>query len=532
VTATASIQRTEGRRAAAGLLLALLGLGLAAGLAYGKQERGKQVQLITEISLSQRIFSSPVLWRPAGPGAFAVAVVTGGPGAEGEPFTAVDAYGADGQRLPGFPKLRSAPYEVAPANQVAALPPAGGDGEGLLVVGLDGRLRLFSPEHPEPVISPAGDEVHGMLVTPPLPLPDPAGGAPRLALLSHDFRPRSEGRDALDLLDLEGRSLPGFPLRLAAAPEAQPPLLDAPQGRLFLLGGAGEVLAFGPDGASLAGFPTPPLVAIRPDVGLRLAMTGQGETLWASRGDASLSRIDPQGGGLGLVPVPQAQRLTGLAGVGARLYAVDEGPGLLLRLDPQGQPQASLPLGLAPGSRNHWLGALPARGGEATWLVLVSSTEADPDERIEALFDLQAPPAAKERLQQRLAQDAQRQFQTQEPTQAQREELRQGAVMMKKSYLRKHLGDERMTELLGLEAVTHIQAVLDDGTKMRLVLQEQVRRFTPKTGFSFAPLALPVLRTEANGEAAILAVPLNYSEPAADPAEENQSLLRLYRLPL
>ena len=199
---------------------------------------------MSEIRLNYRIFSTPVLWHLPPDNAPAIAIVTGEEDSAGQRISAVDAYYLDGSRVKGFPALRQAIDGVAPASQLGLVERIARRPAELIAVDLKGRIVCFRSDGSPSFVSGSGNPVRGLLAWPPETFSLGDSGSQAIFLLSRDMSPWAGSRNAVDIVDGSGNSLPGFPIMLESWPEQHSPMLEPRSGRFFLLLDSGSVEGF------------------------------------------------------------------------------------------------------------------------------------------------------------------------------------------------------------------------------------------------------------------------------------------------
>ncbi len=515
----------------------LLGaLALAAPFLFGIVSRPAYAQGGTmkmtrtaEIPLSYRICSNPVVWRPSPREPWLIALVGGEAAHRRGVTTFIDALYPDGRRksgiLFGFPVLRKYPPKVPPANNIAAADLDGGGSAELSVIDSDGGLRAFKSNGRSAGWTGHGNPVHSFLVWQPMRAS--VGGASALLLVSRDAETISSSKDAVDLIAANGKSYPGFPVELPSAAEQRQPIIDPAAGRAFILLENGQVEAFQLAGGSRPpGFPAGPDA---PDViaGTRqMAMLPGAKAIFISNGTDTLTRIDAASGAATSVIIPGAQRLTGLAGAGERLYAFDDAANRLISLDAKGATLSSLQLNLPRSSRCYSLQAVET-GPETVAVLLASSPDPDPHIKVAAVFEKLATPEAKKKVREIADADWQSAYGTLKRDAAQRMEYDNNVADMQRSYLEHHLGETAASDMLADEPLTSVQAIRDGGGSLSVVMEDRIDGYVPATGFAVSPTVLPAATIDAGG--LVWVVPANIGE-REDPKANNRSLLRIYKM--
>lgn len=484
---------------------------------------------VSEIALSAQLFSTPVIWDPAQNGAFAIACVVGREDSAGRKLTAVDAYLADGSRVPGFPALERAPFLIAPGSQIAA---GDWDGDGraeLLAVDLEGGIALFRGAGSAPETRRLQSPAHGLLATSPMILPRASEPGGDLLILSQEAMFFGDSRNALGLYDRRGQARPGYPLWLDATPELCPPLLDAVRGHLYFPAPTGHV--YGVDlGAArlLPGFPTAP-PKVTPGENVSLAFSPKAGSLLLSTGRDALSQLDLRTAEWSKVLWTPGAELSGVVGAGSYAMVVDEAKGRLLCLDERMEILAELFLGWPGPARvaRTMTAVLPALvpGPLRTALVLVSCPVPNWPARITGLFAKYGSPEMEREILALADQEAMAVPGKADGSPAERAAREHSIIMMKKGHLHNVLGAERLSEELGTGVETRVQVVTYDGRRLLVALDDLLVDFAPRTALYLSRKMDAALVTGPGGLAEHLVVPLNDARDGA-----GRSKMCVYRL--
>jgi hypothetical protein len=484
----------------------------------------------SEFDLPYKVASTPVVWRPRPADPWMIALVAVEE-QKGGAATSVDVVQRGGRRVSGFPVLRHNPPLVAPANQAVAVDVDGDGSVELLVIDFDGRPHAFKSNGQPISRTVVANPVSGLLPTPPQRV-DGIGTGASLLLVSRDAQPGARSRHGVNLIGTDGRTRPGFPVALPSTAEQRAPIVDARSGRVFVLLENGQVEAFRlADGARPAGFPAGAAAAGVVAGTRHMAFIGSANALYVSSGGAGLQRIDASDGRIRQVAVAGAQRLTGLASAGDRLYAYDEAAGALLALDADGKPLASLPLQLSAGSKCYSLQAVAGKAANATVLI-VAAPEPGSDATVDRLFEQHATPAARTEIRELANAGSKRRYGSLNLTDAQRKEESERIGKMKRSYLENTLGMAEAAALISGEALTNLRGVSDKGAGLQLLMQDEIKNYTPDTGFLLADSVQPRLSIDPEKSAAIWIVPVNISERAEGGKAKGRSLVRIYEFPI
>lgn len=485
-----------------------------------------------DLALDFRIYSTPAVWRTPPSGGRVISLVAGQVGADGREDIDVVAVDEGGRRVHGFPSLRDLGRRIAPAHQLATAPWREDRTEALLAIDLDGAILEFHESGKAPLVVSTKCPVHGLLVWPPLVGPRDDASAGALLLVGQRFTIRPELRDAVNLIDRAGESLPGYPYFLDDTPIQHAPVLTG-DGRVFVLLRSGRVDGLElRGGRRIPGFPSSPPPEGLVDDRAHLAYVPAFGALVLSTGGDAMIRIDAGTGRCTPLPGPPGARLTGLAGSDERLYAIDEASSRLLCVDRHGAIDASLALGWPSGSQCYYIGhhALAhARGRRGACLILVSRSHVDGAVAIEHLFNTRATPDVRSKIE-RLADDERRRvYGVGELRPEQQAEMDHSVMMMKKSFLRNVMGSVALNEQLSGVMSTRVQAVTDEGGRMKVVLDDVIDGCTPDTGLDIAGMACPVLCAGSRKDSLDLFVPLNDARPVP-PGRPFRSRLRIYPL--
>ena len=481
-----------------------------------------------DIPLQGLIFSTPAICPPpAGAGNLGplFALIRGFGDGTDQKETALDLVDAKGRSQPGFPFLRhGAPYRFAPASQVGVGSPSKGTGSMLIAVDLEGRLWTAVPGSGAPHESAVADDARGWLAAQPLTLPGARGDA-LLLLVSRAFPPYTGSRNAVHLLDWQGRPRTGWPVPVTDRPVAGTPAIAA--GRIHVLLENGSV--YGIDVASGQASellsPDPSLVlAAEPRMAFFPPLGGP----VVSVGDARLMRMNARGAAESM-RVAGAGRITALAAAGNRLFALDEGRGSLLTLDAAGRIVSRLELGPPSTGNLASLRALDLGGTVVVVTVLVPAQ--DVDDRISAAFEEHADDEAGRLIAELAAETAQRDFGTSrygQMTPAQRRTYDADILAMKHSWLQNNLGwDESEAQVAG-PPQTRVVISRHDTAGEAIVLADQVPGFTPETGLGMGNRLEPAV--QRYGDGCLVALPLNRAATGQPAAGGPDSLVRVYIL--
>lgn len=509
------------RRPLLAALAAAVGLPLFTHTAAGQTApapRGRV--MVKSFSLPRRLFSSPVAWPSGAAPGFAMAVVLGEQRAV-ETVSFVHAIDAQGRQLGGTPWLRGEPTQIAPSNAVVNVSARG----ELLAIDLQGQARTLSEgrDGRSAPVSPA----LGLLSTAAVEVGKPVRA---FVLLSRDFRPHGESRNALGLMSPEGRLASGFPAALSGIPETQPPVLDGAGQRAFVMLRTGQVDAFAlATGDRLPGFPSAALDAPRPLGGFRLALTPDGSALLIATGAVELVRIDV---GPGRKPAATVIRVAGrrigaVATLANGLVGWDAANGELFGFDAQGRERGKLATIANFGDTAPFLATT---GGD---VALVGIEASGGSGMVEQLFAERAPPKVKATVNDIAMEEARSKHGVKDLNPAQELELKEELYRMKKSWLEKTYGLGVVDSQLRTTPAVRVGLArgLDGGPGQWLV-DERIEGFSPMTGFSQCEHVLPVFwRDPRQGGALWLLVGLNATDtldgkPVAVPAQ-----VRAYPLP-
>lgn len=514
------------------LLQALAALALPASLgaraATLKAQPG--MNRLPDITLPYRLYSNPLPWRPKAGEPWAIAVVGGEMGQGSGVTTFVDALGADGRHLSGllhgFPVLRKNPAHIAPAQQLA-LADVNGDGlVDLLALDFQGGIQPLRPSGRELQRRASGNPAHGLLVWPAQPVAL-GGGRSALLMVSRDAAPAGASRHGLDLVLTNGQSLPGFPRLFDSPPEAHAPMVALSLGRAYALMENGQVEAVQlADGRSPAGFPAG---RSAPDVVAgtrRMAWLDGARALFITQGSAVLHRVDGASGAVTPMTVQGAIRLTGLASVGERLYALDEARGTLLTLDARGAVQSSLALNLPADTAWVSLQAV-ALGPAAASVLVVAAPKADRAARVNALFEKHATPQDRKEIKDIAEATAMDLFGTLKLNAEQRKEIDASVQRMRQGTLENKLGSDEAARLLTIPPTMEVRLATDSAGSLVLTGQDRIDGHTPDTELLQSPQVHPA----AMAEAGLLTwvVPANAPADPGNIKAGNRAVLRRYQ---
>ena len=501
---------------------AAIGLGVQPGfncIAVSQPLPAKQGRaMVKQISLPYRLHSSPLAWPlGAAPGFVIAAVVAERQGADRMPFIA--GFDGQGRMLPGFPWLRGTPMQVTPGHALVMASPQG----DLAAINVHGELRLRRDGRD--ISGGALGESLSLLAVAAVAVGNPVRS---WLLLAADFRPHAGSRNALALLQ-GGRLGIGFPALLSGIPETQPPLVDSAGERAYMMLRSGQVDGFSLlDGRALPGFPTAPLDMPRPWGGFRLALAPQGTALFIASGSGALTRIELARGRAPTVGTVSTggRQLAALAPLGGSMLAGwDAASGSLLTLDDQGRERHSMPLSQVYGDQAPFL---LASGDD---LAMVGAEANDTRARIDQAFAERAPAAGKAEVNAIAEEESQVRFGGPPRGSVQIAEAQSALRELKRGWLTRSLGLQKVDELLRAPAATRVTVVRGLSTaKPEPLAEDRIEGFTPQTGFQQCEHVLPVFWSDPRQASPTLLVGLN-AAPRELPPGGAAALVRAYSLP-
>ena len=516
------------------ILAAMFALGLSTCHFFGGDPRPMSEQ--HTITLPFKIHSTPALWR-AKDGQWRVAVVRGRENPDEDRMSAVDAYTLTGKQVSGFPVLSASvpALKVPPTSQLGVMD--GGDGEELRVMDLEGRLWAYHTSGQPLQAAPAAKPAHAVLTWPPRVIPWQEGRN-ALVLLSFDAHPMGRSLNQLELVDGQGRSLPGFPVRLGTRPTPHPPVWDAGTGLFVLFGGLKSVEGFDRhSGKPLPGFPVelPAGIKAKYELGTGFSYDlmvyhAVWKALVLSNGEAALVVVDTATGKVRREEIPGAQRLTAVASDGIFLYLLDETRRRLLVVDARKQVTREVDLTLPEYTRVESLQAVPLPGTSQTAVVLISAPETDHDAWVVAMFEKHGTAQELKEIQALADKDAMRAYQTLNLNPAQRKEIDQDIIDMKDAYLEKIFTQAELSKLYSSDAHTRIQILFNGPQGTTLAVDEKVPHFNMDAANEFSPRIYPDVRVEEKTRTLIVAVPLNDTGTKAGLPKQERSVLKIYPL--
>ena len=508
------------RRPLLAALTAAFSLPLFTHTAAGQTAPGSRGRvMVKNFPLPRRLFSSPVAWASGAAPGFALAVVLG----EQRPVETVSfvhAIDAQGRSLAGTPWLRGEPTQIAPSNAVVTVSARG----ELLAIDLQGQARTLSEgrDGRSAPVSPA----LGLLSTAAVEVGKPARA---FVLLSRDFRPHGESRNALGLMSPDGRLAAGFPAALAGIPETLPPVVDSAGQRAFVALRTGQVDGFAlATGARLPGFPSAALDVPRPLGGFRIALTPDGNALLIATGATELVRIDI---GPGRKPAATVigvagRRIGAVASLANGLVGWDAANGEFFGFDAQGRERGKLAPG---GTFGDTAPFLATAGGD---VAVVGIEAASAGGKVEQLFAERAPPKVKAAVNEIALEEARGKHGVKELNPAQQLELNGELYRMKKSWLEKTYGLGVIDSQVRTTAAVRVGLArgLDSGPGQWLV-DERIEAFSPMTGFSQCEHVLPVFWRDPRQGSMWLLVGLNATDTLDGKSAAVAAQVRAYPVP-
>lgn len=492
---------------------------------------------MSEIKLDYRIFSSPALWYPAPDQTPAIAVVTSEEDASGQNIDAINAYYPDGRRVQGFPVLRQFELSmegVAPANQLSSAKSIVQGPAELMAIDFQGRIVRFKSNGTPSLVSSVGNPVHSVLAWPPEVFNLADSGGQAILLLSLDMRPYGGSRNAVDIVDGSGSSLPGYPILLESSPAQHSPLLELGSGHLFVLLASGRVEAFELHGGRrLPGFPTAFLESEVPEGGYRATLNSEWNSIIISDGTDRLRKIDIKSGGSTSYVIPNAKRIVGLGSVGKNLYVMDSSTGLLMRIDEKGAVTGSLDLKLSLPTVTYHLQAIPTRDPGKNMIVIVTCPGVDSDAKVNSLFEQYATPAIREKINKFAEDRALREFGVASRTALlpqQRKIIDENIISMKSSYLENTLGSFKTADLIDSEAESDILVIMDEGRRMRPVFKHTIKGYEPLTDGGLTSVIHPTLHLSQSENELLLAVVLNGVNTIDEVGPKYKSIIQFHQI--
>lgn len=528
--------------------LAVSGL-LATAVACARNQGTREPTAMAkhEIALDGTILSTPALGQGESHGEAWVAFVLGnvknsvGPlGRTTARQFGVDAYQFSGGHIRSFPILSSdgqkSPYRVAPGQQVVPVGLHGKAASGMAVVDLEGRFCTYDLAGKEAGCG-SPDPRRGLLVWAPTPVRNQQGQQIGWVLVSADYGPYFESKNQVDVVDLQGASLPGFPVSLGGFPQQHAPVVDTLRQRLYvLIRSTGEVDGFDlAKGGRLAGFPAT-LPAPEPDTVVRsMVFYRAWDGLAVASGGNSLLKVDGASGKVSEVAVNGAMRLATLASLGDTLAVVDDGRKQVALLDQSGRVfTAFTPKEWGPSRESYLLEWLPGTADGPSTLLAFSWRNADPLVEMEKLYDKYKTAESEREIEAYYRKWAKSNFGTEDWSQMtaqQRDELRRAMVDSKQGYVEEWIGMERRMQEMDMSTETGIDVIRVSAQGMQAVYSDVIKGYWPESGVQLTPRAMPAVLVDAGAKRIRVALPVNAHDPAADDAESaRKARMSLYNV--
>ena len=220
------------------------------------------------------------------------------------------------------------------------------------------------------------------------------------------------------------------------------------------------------------------------------------------------------------------RQLAALAPLGGSMLAGwDAASGSLRTLDDQGRERHSLPLSQVYGDQAPFL---LASGDD---LAMVGAEANDTRARIDQAFAERAPAAGKAEVNAIAEEESQVRFGGPPRGSVQIAEAQSALRELKRGWLTRSLGLQKVDELLRAPAATRVTVVRGLSTaKPEPLAEDRIEGFTPQTGFQQCEHVLPVFWSDPRQASPTLLVGLN-AAPRELPPGGAAALVRAYSLP-
>jgi len=464
-------------------------------------------------------------------------------GRETKYFIGVNAFQDNGKHLSFSPLLHSdgesAPYLVMPGQQVASN--SVGEPKELFLVDIDGRLRVYGESGQERLTGETSPG-RGHLLWFPEPTTDGAGKQTGWIFLSTEYRTYTipgNSQNQIDVTDLKGTSLPGFPVALAGVAERHPPVFDYEHQRVFvLMRTLGEVDGFDiRTGQRLAHFPIK-LPPSKDEHTTNLAMVyfSPKNSLIISAGDNQLRSLNIDSGLVTEVPIAGASKISMLAVNKDHLAILDNEKKTVTILDGNMTMLSTLSLSSRdPYHEGYFMRWVKKDEADSGRLIILWHRKADPVSEIERLYEKYKKPDWDYTIETFYKDYAKSEYGTDDLTTLPPEDLRDMQSMIfdsKQGYVENEIGtDGRMREMdMHKEIILDVVRVADSGLLLKYT--DLAPGLSPETESSNAPVVYPGIGIDVAHDMLYTAVPGNMESQNEEGDPVFKAKLIVYSIPL
>jgi len=492
----------------------------------------------TEIKIDGMIMSTPAIVRDEKSDKTLIGFVRGDlesavgiAGKRLDKFTSVDVYQESGKHVSAFPLLKNekknAPFLIAPAHQVVGVK---GEFE---VVDIEGRLNSLSAEG-KATKRGAVHGQRGLLVWPPTRIDSKDGKEVGLILVSNDYGPLYASKNQVDVVDGEGRSLPGFPMLLDGWPKQHAPILDRVHQRFFIfVASTGSIEGFDVSrGRRLPGFPVKLRWVDDSLMPVSMAYYPIWNALVVTSGTSKIMKVDADTGKAFEIDVKNGGRLSSIAVAGDQMLVVDDEKAQLNQLDLAGQITKTLPLKWETYRESYAMEVVPT--ASSTRVLVFSVRRADSVAEIERLYEKYKTKESEKEINDYFRNSAKEQYGTSDFNALKdkdKKQLRMDMVDSKHGYLELWLGDQERLKQMDLWTQTGMDVVQLKGDALQLEYTDVTKGYHPDTGFSLSQAVFPAVELNAKAKLIRVALPMNFYDRAGEnPRDAYQARLVMYQL--